>query len=333
MTTKTDITIELPHEFRSANSVPVERATIKRDRMIEILCAAVEADRQHAMPSGDDIAAACKSLGWDLDAQEEADMILLVQTVLARPTSGQPAASAVKLGPQEHQSPEKFRMRPAASVEPSGYAYRYPDGGIRFTDGRKINGCHPTESIPYWFGAAPVAAQAPAVAWMDDGSTTRGPGKPAYRVVTAATKAEMPAIVAAAYSTPLGVIGAAQPCDHVYEARPIDGSRSAAAPSEAVCRKCGARGGVSLTPDMQRGEKRGAESGQDHDTALADAERRGYARAEAENVGYRTDAGRYRFIRPGDKEVWCSSGDDFLTGDRLDAAIDAARVAKGADHG
>lgn len=46
------------------------------------------------------------------------------------------------------------------------------------------------------------------------------------------------------------------------------------------------------------------------------AERRGYARAEAENVGYRTDAGRYRFIR-------------ILTGDRLDAAIDAARAAKG----
>lgn len=63
------------------------------------------------------------------------------------------------------------------------------------------------------------------------------------------------------------------------------------------------------------------------------AERRGYARAEAENVGYRTDAGRYRFIRPGDKDVWCSSGDDLLTGDQLDAAIDAARVAKGADHG
>ncbi|MGX5660034.1 hypothetical protein ACWKWV_09970 [Castellaniella ginsengisoli] len=141
------------------------------------------------------------------------------------------------------------------------------------------------------------------------------------------------------YAAP--VAAQAQPCDHVYEARPIDGSRSAVALVEAVCRKCGARGGVSLTPDMQRESQRGAESGRDHDTALSDtqrqiieaAERRGYARAEAENVGYRTDAGRYRFIRPGDKDVWCSSGDDLLTGDRLDAAIDAARVAKGADHG
>lgn len=36
------------------------------------------------------------------------------------------------------------------------------------------------------------------------------------------------------------VAAQAQPCDHVYEARPIDGSRRASAPVEAVCRKCGA---------------------------------------------------------------------------------------------
>lgn len=33
----------------------------------------------------------------------------------------------------------------------------------------------------------------------------------------------------------------AQPCDHVYEARPIDGSTRANVPCEAVCRKCGYR--------------------------------------------------------------------------------------------
>lgn len=38
-----DIDIELPPEFRSGNSVPVERATIKRERMEEILHAAIEA--------------------------------------------------------------------------------------------------------------------------------------------------------------------------------------------------------------------------------------------------------------------------------------------------
>lgn len=38
--------IELPPEFQSGNSVPVSQATIKRERMEEILRAAIEADRQ-----------------------------------------------------------------------------------------------------------------------------------------------------------------------------------------------------------------------------------------------------------------------------------------------
>jgi hypothetical protein len=36
--------LELPPEFCSTNGIPVERATIKRERMVEILCEAV---RQH----------------------------------------------------------------------------------------------------------------------------------------------------------------------------------------------------------------------------------------------------------------------------------------------
>jgi len=421
MTTKTDTQAAYEKWLGARADDP----SLPHGLMRDAFCAGVEAGRADHFrgvtkmaPIGEAAQGACRVLPEDVPAtlvqdlrsavEGECDGLDITETqarmilgfLLSR-YSGQPAASAEpcfcdRMYPDSNPAatcgdcPRDYR--PAASAEPSGYAYRYPDG-IRFNDGREVNGCKPTETLPYWFGAAPVAqeqsesvalldalsglvkalrerhygrmpdevqaaydkawaivfsspvaapvaAQAPAVAWMDDGSTTRGPGKPAYRVVTAATKAEMPAIVAAAYSTPLGVIGAAQPCDHVYEARPIDGSRSAAAPSEAVCRKCGARGDASLTPDMQRDEKRGAESGQDHDTALADtqraiieaAERRGYARADAENVGYRTDAGRYRFIRPGDKDVWCSSGDDLLTGDRLDAAIDAARAAKGADH-
>ena len=38
--------IELPAEFRSGNDIPVTVATIKRERMEEILNAAIEADRQ-----------------------------------------------------------------------------------------------------------------------------------------------------------------------------------------------------------------------------------------------------------------------------------------------
>lgn len=36
------------------------------------------------------------------------------------------------------------------------------------------------------------------------------------------------------------------------------------------------------------------------------------------------DAERYRFIRPGDAMVWCSSGDYPMENENLDAAIDAA---------
>lgn len=38
--------IELPAEFRSGNSIPVERARITRERMTEILQDAIKADRQ-----------------------------------------------------------------------------------------------------------------------------------------------------------------------------------------------------------------------------------------------------------------------------------------------
>ncbi len=36
--------------------------------------------------------------------------------------------------------------------KPDGYAYRYPDGCVRFNRGQHVNGCRPTEAIPYYFG-------------------------------------------------------------------------------------------------------------------------------------------------------------------------------------
>ena len=41
------------------------------------------------------------------------------------------------------------------AVAPSGYAYRYPDG-IRFNNGREVNGSRPTEVLPYWFDTPPT---------------------------------------------------------------------------------------------------------------------------------------------------------------------------------
>ena len=103
---------------------------------------------------------------------------------------------------------------------------------------------------------APVAQEPEQVCTVENDYNADGKSARINKYLPAGTKL---------YAAP--VAAQAQPCDHVYEARPIDGSRRASALVEAVCRKCGARGGVSLTPDMQRDEKRGAESGRDHDTA------------------------------------------------------------------
>ncbi|WJJ94041.1 hypothetical protein [Neopusillimonas aromaticivorans] len=48
------------------------------------------------------------------------------------------------------------------------------------------------------------------------------------------------------------------------------------------------------------------------------------ALASPEAQALRKDAERYRFIRPGDATVWCSSGDYPMENENLDAAIDAA---------
>ncbi len=76
------------------------------------------------------------------------------------------------------------------------------------------------------------------------------------------------------------------------------------------------------------------------DTALADtqrqiieaAERRGYERAEAENVGYRTDAERYRWLKENIELGYELPGGYYIPDedtDTWDKTIDAARAAKG----
>lgn len=57
--------------------------------------------------------------------------------------------------------PEGIRKLAARSApepserQPDGYAYRYPDGYIRFSGGREVNGSDPVETIPYYFRRAP----------------------------------------------------------------------------------------------------------------------------------------------------------------------------------
>lgn len=297
MTTKTDITLPPLPTFEQAESAcekgedgPLERfiyenepadteATVDRWResIRSVMYAAVEAGRQGRMPSDDDIAAACKSLGWDLDAQEEADMILLVRTVLARPTSGLPAASAEprpdeydyfvdwydKDAPDESEVgnfdmarhawlagvrfADLFPVAAPVAQEPVARDWPSIQSAIdEYLDGYELIG-EPDDHTPTEFEkflladaiagllddekflglfAAPVAAQAQDERWKQ-------------------SAARDPLAYAAGYSdgtkNALDITAQAQPCDHVYEARPIDGSRRASAPFEAVCQKCGYR--------------------------------------------------------------------------------------------
>lgn len=151
MTTKTD-DIKLPPLPEHMQDVAAwleahNDAEIARD-ILNYARAAVEANRQGRVPSDEEILALaeCASVWVPMGSGPEKERSLqalrsLITTALSRYSSGQPAASA----------------------EPSGYAYRYLDG-IRFNDGREVNGCKPTEALPYWFGAAPVAQE--PVAWV-----------------------------------------------------------------------------------------------------------------------------------------------------------------------
>lgn len=63
--------------------------------------------------------------------------------------------------------PEGIRKLAARSApepserQPDGYAYRYPDGYIRFSGGREVNGSDPVETIPYYFRRAPEPRDEP----------------------------------------------------------------------------------------------------------------------------------------------------------------------------
>jgi len=77
----------------------------------------------------------------DLWAEEGLEQALARETVAY--VGLEPATLATHLAARESAVP----------AAPDGYAYRYPDG-IRFTDGRTINGSKPIEAIPYYFWAA-----------------------------------------------------------------------------------------------------------------------------------------------------------------------------------
>lgn len=72
--------------------------------------------------------------------------------------------------------PRKYALQECrAAAEPSerqpdGYAYRYPDGYIRFSGGREVNGSDPVETIPYYFRRAPEPGEQYESGWVIEGA-------------------------------------------------------------------------------------------------------------------------------------------------------------------
>lgn len=142
-------------------------------------------DRQGRMPSDEEIEEFCAAYADEMGCIHDDTHVDLIRAALSRYSSGHPAAvrcnhcgwhgaDADLVRDVAADEPDDVAAdvcprckrigdlqdigQHAASAEPSGYAYRYPDG-IRFNDGREVNGCKPTETLPYWFGAAPVAQE------------------------------------------------------------------------------------------------------------------------------------------------------------------------------
>lgn len=254
MTTKTDIT--LPPLPGALVDVETEARAYAR--------AAVEAniqdhlrDAAKMVPSDDEIAAACKSLGWDLDAQEEADMILLVRTVLSRYSSGQPATRAAPVA-----------QEPVGVVGDDFALYWIGSGPIApivERHGLKVG------SKLY---ASPAAAQAQPdvqtlIAYAEgrikhvnegecpdniEGHDTRDPDCPVCRALMGTIHAQpaMPPLTEAMRAV-------------LRNENDIYGSEDAM--YAALCDAAQAQPSASLKPDMQRESQRGAESGRDREDA------------------------------------------------------------------
>lgn len=62
----------------------------------------------------------------------------------AAPTTNSVSVSSKSASPGEPSVEQR---------KPDGYAFRYPDGFIRFSGGTRYNGDEPTETIPYYFGS------------------------------------------------------------------------------------------------------------------------------------------------------------------------------------
>lgn len=108
--------IKLPPEFRSGNSIPVERATITRERMIEILAETIEADRQ----------ARGEPFAWATHHDEP----MLFPTLKEASAYCEDDEEPIPLftPPQPRQIPEGYRLQPISEFDAMMDTRTIPEG-------------------------------------------------------------------------------------------------------------------------------------------------------------------------------------------------------------
>lgn len=87
-----DIDIELPHEFRKGNDILFTQATIKRERMEEILREAIEADRKRRKPTAAEISDVIREITGCPDIKNGEDsLVVALEMLFHRGATPQPA--------------------------------------------------------------------------------------------------------------------------------------------------------------------------------------------------------------------------------------------------
>ncbi len=307
MTTKTDTQAAFEKWLGSRADDP----SLPHGLMRDAFCAGVEAGRQRRMLSDEEI----DKLSHGFALQYQDHVRGFARALLSRHSSGQPAkpSNLGELGSRPGKSDQCGQ--PAASAGLTGL------GPIRVSNLPTVNQDEYPD-LGGWWVQLRIGNDGGEVLARVYGDTPEQARSRAVALAAPVAQVPVAKMVMPAYCSACGLLSAENmPCAYQDERRPgCLVSAPLAAPVAAQAQRVVNQQMTTAASDVLADTQR---------AIIEAAERRGYARADAENVGYRTDAGRYRFIRPGDKDVWCSSGDDLLTGDQLDAAIDAARVAQG----
>ncbi|HWK69981.1 MAG TPA: hypothetical protein VNS29_03980 [Burkholderiaceae bacterium] len=222
--------IELPAEFRSGNDIPVTVATIKRERMEEILRAAIEADRQRR---GEPVAEVYRAHYGNRMGNIGVNAV----RALVPPDDMPPPGTKLYAAPQPAEPVKVPSDEGIRDMATKAGVWVPLSGAERDLTTQALRRLIEDALIRYSQPAHPAASAEPVLC-VSSADFKR------LREADAHIKAWLPPATASEDMLLYAVPVAAQPsvptpCDHIFEGRPMDGVRSASGPFTAVCRKCG----------------------------------------------------------------------------------------------